>query len=215
MASNLETVRAWLAQADFPAIVAYARKHKRVLSTLTALTYDPDNTLSWRAVEAIGLAAAQIAEIDSEYVRVHLRRLAWLLNDESGGIGWRAPECMGEIVYHCPTLFRDFLPILVNLIDMEPDDAPPFRAGWLWAMGRLAAVCPEQVRAALPWIQDFLDDRDPQVCGLAVWCLGRVAHRLPTCQVSRLQADTRPVRLYISPDVRVFRIADLAQVLSD
>ncbi len=34
----------------------------------------------------MGLAAGCISGDDPEYVRVHLRRLMWLLNDESGAL---------------------------------------------------------------------------------------------------------------------------------
>ena len=116
MASKFNTLRNLLFEADFPAIIEIAGKHRRTLSFLTALTYDQDRLISWRAVEAIGLAASRIANTDPEYVRVHLRRMIWLLNDESGGIGWRAPEAIGEIIYHHPDLFAEFIPILIYLL---------------------------------------------------------------------------------------------------
>ena len=199
--------------ADFSAIVDYASGHKRALSFLTALTYDQDHTLSWRAVEVLGLAASRIAEDDPEYVRVHLRRLVWLLNDESGGIGWRAPEAIGEIIRHHPDLFKNFIPILVNLMDTEPEDAVRFRAGWLWAIGRLAEVRLRDAHSALPWIIPCLDDPDPQVRGLAVWCLGKIAY-LPADRLVTLQSDQEQVELYISPSTEAIRIGELAKRLA-
>ena len=82
-----DRLRDWLANQDYEAIAGLAGRKRRVLSFLTALTYDHDPLISWRAVEAMGLAAGRISDEDPEYVRVHLRRLMWLLNDESGGIG--------------------------------------------------------------------------------------------------------------------------------
>lgn len=213
MASELEFLKDCLSAADFDAVYEFARGNRRTLSFLTALTYDQDRLVSWRAVEALGVVAAMMAESDAEYVRVHLRRLVWLLNDESGGIGWRAPEIIGEILHHEPELFSDFIPILVNLMDMEPEDAIRFRAGWLWAIGRLAAVRPDVALSALPWILPGLDDPDPQVRGMAVWCLGELGQPLSTEKMSSLQEDKGLVELYISPDIVNISIGDLARNL--
>jgi len=98
----------------------------------------------------MGLVAAEQAVTDPVFVRGHLRRLVWLLNYESGGIGWQAPEALGAVIAARPDSFADFIPILVSLPDMEPEDAFHFRAGYLWAMAgfirrplrRLAWLCP-------------------------------------------------------------------------
>jgi hypothetical protein len=214
MASEIEILRDWLIRADFQAIVDFAGGHKRVLSYLTALTYDLDRTLSWRAVEALGLAATRIAEDNPEYVRVHLRRLTWLLNDESGGIGWRAPEAIGEIIRGQPDLFKSFVPILVNLMDTVPEDAIRFRVGWLWAIGRLAEVRNQDARAALPWILPCLDDPDPQVRGMAAWCLGQMRYRIPPEMLQPLQSDEEKVELYVSPDRQFVDIRELLSKLA-
>lgn len=154
------------------AICDLASHRRRVLSYLTALTYDPDPELSWRAVEAIGVVAAHICDIDPEFVRVHLRRQMWLLSDESGGIGWRAPEIMGEIVYHRPQVFAEFIPIIISILDMEAEDALRFRAGALHAVGRLAQVLPlESLQPAVSMILPCLADEDAQVREAARWCL--------------------------------------------
>ena len=212
MASDIDTLRTLLLDADFPAIINLAEKERRTLSFLTALTYDQDRTISWRAVEALGLAASRIAEDDPEYVRVHLRRLVWLLNDESGGIGWRAPEALGEIIHNQPDLFAEFIPILVHLMDMEPEDALRFRAGWLWAIGRLALVKPEESHQALPWITPCLDDPDPQVRGMAVWCLGKCKSAIPVNKLKTIQLDPAKVEIYNSPDPEVTSIKELVKI---
>jgi hypothetical protein len=215
MASEFEILRDILSQVDFSAIKAFARKDKRTLSYLTALTYDQEREISWRAIEALGLAAAQIAENEPEYVRIHLRRLVWLLNDESGGIGWRAPEAIGEIICHRPNLFSNFIPLLVNLIDMEPEDAIRFRAGWLWAIARLAEVDLESARHVQPWINGCLDDPDPQVRGMAVLCLAALSQSIPPEKLRDLQVDQGQVELYVSPNIVTLTIAEWVKSLID
>lgn len=213
MVSEIEVLRLWLSRADFKTIVDYAGLHKRTLSFLTALTYDQEDLISWRAVEALGLAASRIAVGDAEYVRGHLRRLFWMLTDESGSIGWRAPESIGEIIRQQPDLFEEFIPILLNLMDAESEDALRFRAGWLWGMGRLAMVRPDEVRATLSWITSSLDDSDPQIRGMAVWSIGEMEYPLPAERARDLLSDQEKVKLYFSPDIKTIRIGDLARSL--
>ncbi|MGQ9768591.1 MAG: DVU0298 family protein [Anaerolineae bacterium] len=201
----------YLAEYDLAAIAALADHHRRALSLLVALTYAAEPLLAWRAVEGFGFAVARLAERDPEFVRVHLRRLLWLLNDESGGIGWRAPELIGEVLRRQPKQFAEFMPILASLIDMEPEDAVRFRAGWLWAVGRVAEVIPEPMQAAAPWAEPCLDDPDPQVRGLAIWCLEKLGHRNILAEQPHLLEDDSLVTLYCGGELYTCSVAALAQ----
>ena len=169
----LEQLRGLLLAEDEAGLLAFSRQYRRTLSYLTALTYDTDPVLAWAAIHGMGLVAADLADSDPDFVRQHLRRLVWLLNDESGGIGWRAPEALGAIIAARPDCFEDYIPILVSLLDMEAADADRFRSGYLWAIGRLAQVAPGLASQALPRVLPFLDDPDPQVRALAQWCLNQ------------------------------------------
>jgi len=115
---NLHVVRNWLLQGDFSSILEIAHRQKRILSLLTALTYDPDAQVSDRAIEATGLAAEHIARHDPEFVRNYILRLFWLANEESGGVCWRAPELIEKIIMACPQ-FNYFHPMLTSLVDSE------------------------------------------------------------------------------------------------
>jgi hypothetical protein len=191
-----EQLRFWLASQNWEAVVELAGRKKRVLSFLTALTYDPEPVINWRAVEAMGLAAGRIAEDDPEFVRNHLRRLLWLLSDESGGIGWHAPEMMGEIICNRPEQFGEFVPIIISLLDMEEEDAARFRPGTLWAIGRLGEVIPDRVKAAVAQIIPCLEDPNPQTRGLAAWCLGQLGAGEYLAGYDALLGDESPVDVY-------------------
>lgn len=178
-------------------IAALAVKTKRVLGRLTTLTYDPDPLVASRAVEVMGLAAARIAETDPGYVREHLRRLYWLLSEESGGICWRAPEAMAEIVRRRPDLFAEYVPIVVHLIvEMAEEDLQHFRAAVLWAIGRLGEIAGEHVPLVLPAVVAALDDPDPQVRGMAVWCLEQVGRGKALADHQTLDGDEGVLELY-------------------
>ncbi len=136
MNAVIRQIRGCLVHQNHSQILSLATHNKRILSYLTALTYDPQALIAWRAVSALGLAAGVIADRDPEYVRVHLRRLMWLLSDESGGIGWKAPEAMGEMIRSRPHLFNEFIPILIAVLDMEPEDVPSFRDRHIMGAGQ-------------------------------------------------------------------------------
>ena len=142
---------------------------------MTALTYDENQVICERAIKATGVAAKVIAERDVEYIRNYLLRLFWLVNDESGSIGWRVPELIGEILFHCPN-FDQFFPMLISLLDLEREDAPRFRAGTLWAIGRVAQVAPDGMRPALPRVLEFtLPGEDSDTTHMAIWCMEQLS----------------------------------------
>ena len=171
MSENLSSLRQWLLEGNFEPIIVMSEGKKRVLSFLTALTYDKDATVSDNAIKAMGLAAKSIAKRDPEYIRNYLLRLFWLVNDESGGIGWRAPEMIGEILYNCPR-FVQFFPLLISLLDLETEDAPRFRTGTLWAIGRVAQVNRRGMLLALPHVQTFTtNNENTNTKEMAVWCV--------------------------------------------
>jgi hypothetical protein len=193
-------------------IADIAGRQRRVLGSLVSLTFDPDPLIVWRAVEAMGAAAARIADDDPEYVREHLRRLRWLISDESGGICWHAPEAMAEIIRRRPRLFSDHIPIVVYLLRvMEEEDLVRFRAGILWAIGRLGDLAASEVEAVLPSIAACLDDSDPQVRGMAVWCLAQ-SRRTELLQTrSDLLSDEGTVALYLDGHLLRRSVAELAR----
>jgi hypothetical protein len=57
----------------------------------------------------------------------------WSLSDESGGIGWSAPELIGEIVCADPRRFADIVPLIADVYAIEED---VFRPGVLYAFSR-------------------------------------------------------------------------------
>jgi len=89
---DLPELRHWLLIADDAPFLKLAKTKKGLLGQLTALSYDQEINVSKQAVRMTGLAAKIIAERDADYVRNYLLRLFWLVNDESGGICWKAPN---------------------------------------------------------------------------------------------------------------------------
>jgi hypothetical protein len=205
-------LRRLLVDRNFDQIAELACQQRRVLGLLIALTFDRDPEVGWRAVEAMSWAAERIAPDDSPCVRDHLRRLHWLLSEESGGICWRAPEAMAEIIRRCPDHFRDYAPIVVYLIrEMAEEDLIHFRAGILWAIGRLAPVSHQEFNAVLPTILACLDRTDPQVRGTAAWCLGQYDRGELLAGRDDLLADDALVSLYEEASLVQVTVAELTR----
>lgn len=146
----------------------------RTVGLLISLTYDADALISWRAIDAIGRCAQHLSALRPESMKNYLRRLFWMMCDESGSMAWHAPEAIGEIVRSDPREFSDFIPMTVSLLDMEPEDRPSFLPGILYALGRIGEVTPLLDDHHLPKIENGLTDSNAQIRAMAVWCLGRM-----------------------------------------
>ncbi len=210
-------LRELLLRPDFEQLVDLAGRRRRALSSLVSLTYDSDPLIGWRAVEGLGVAANHIAGDNPDFVRDQLRRLHWLLSEESGGVCWRAPEAMAEIIRYRPRLFADFIPIVVSLLrEMAEEDLTGFRAGILWAIGRLGALAEESLDAVLSTIEACLDRPEPQVRGMAVWCLGQLGRTQCLTRRPDLLADEGPVDHYENAVLNRTSVSALLQrALSD
>jgi len=191
------TLHDLLTRRDFKQIAELASERKRVLPSLVSLTYDQDPQVAWRAVDAVGVAASSIAENDPDFVREQLRRLQWLISEESGGVCWHAPEAMAEIVRNRPQMFSDYIPIVITLIEtIEEEDLEHFRPGTLRAIGRLADVASEDVSTVLAAVESALSDQNSQSRGMAVWCVEQLGMIELLADKPALQTDGAAVELY-------------------
>jgi hypothetical protein len=209
-------LRQMLAEGRFDAVTAEATGATRVLGLLVTLTFDPDPAIAWRAVEAMGRAAAAIADRDPAPVRDHLRRLVWLLSEESGGICWRAPEALAEIVRRRPAPFADFIPIVVHLLtETAEEDLAHFRPGMLWAIGRLGPVAAGRVVEVLPAITAALEHPDPRCRGMAAWTLGQIGRGDLLAERPALATDDAELAVYEDGHVRSTTVAALTRAARD
>jgi len=207
--SQLETL---LNTGDLDAIETLAADNPGILGRLFPFTYRPDPIISWRAIEAMGRAAKALAGPRPETVVTQLRNLYWLLSEESGGAGWRAPEAIAEIIFRAPGIGIDYVPILGALLDsMAEEDLGKFRSGILWGIGRIHGLIRRASPEALPAAARCLEDRDPQVRGMAAWALGQLGTRLFDEQLKAVCADAAPVQLYREGKLVATTVGELAR----
>lgn len=162
---------------------------RRLTGPLFSLLLDPDELVRWRSVEAFGRAVARLADSPEqagpalgglEQARGILRQCLWRLNEESGGLGWGAPEALGESLARHPRLAGEFHRMLASYVREETGgegnylEHVPLRRGVFWALGRLAQVRPELLRAEAPALLAGLAEADAANRGLCARALGLV-----------------------------------------
>ncbi|MDH3867012.1 MAG: hypothetical protein OES39_07950, partial [Desulfobulbaceae bacterium] len=137
-----------LGSSDIEAVIQELRQlpPARVINPLIGSLCSNNETVRWHAITTLGPVVAALADRDMEAARVVMRRFMWSLNDESGGIGWGAPEAMGEIMACHDALAQEYGHILVAY--MREDgfflELEMLQRGLMWGLGRLA-----QARASL------------------------------------------------------------------
>ncbi len=105
-----------LCQNDFTEAIKEINRlpARKVINPLISFLCSIDEKTEHRAAVAIGIITAKLADHDIESARVIMRRLMWSLNDESGGIGWGAPEAMAEIMAGNKKLDDEYRKILIS-----------------------------------------------------------------------------------------------------
>jgi hypothetical protein len=138
-----------LEQNDFEADIQKIHKYdeRKLVNALFSFLCSTDKKVKENAVNAMGEIVSKIAESDLESARIIMRRLMLNLNDESGGIGWGAPEAMGEIMARSKKLAEEYHKILIsytlgggNELDFEE-----LQKDVIAGLKRLSVVRPELV----------------------------------------------------------------------
>ena len=145
---------------DLDAVVLLVQKERKALSLLIRMAYDKETLVGWRAIKAVGRIANLLAKTEHEFLRVAVRKLLWSLSDESGGIGWAAPELLGEIVHSDPEGFADIIPLIAEVYNIEEQT---FRPGVVYALARIAEVAPEMIVSFQKIIIRSLVDTNPLI----------------------------------------------------
>jgi hypothetical protein len=156
-----------LENRDLAGLVCWAGESSDPLGGLFLLTYDKDTLMRWRAIEAIGITGAQLAKSDIENVRNFIRKLLWLMNDESGGIAWHAPEALGELLFRIPSLIGQYGKLLPQFLT-----EPPFTVGAHFAIARIAPLDDQLVSEHEEILHDSLKSEEPAIRAYAAIALG-------------------------------------------
>ncbi len=206
-----------LKERDLPDLLKQLTKYppQRVINPLIGALCHREEAVRLRAAIALGEVVSRLAQKDLEAARVVMRRLMWMLNEESGGIGWGVPLAMGEILARSPSLAAEYAHILIsylredgNLLEFEP-----LQREVLWGLARLARENPKLVRqkGALRYIRPFLDSPDPQVRAAAVSALGLLADGDSASKIKQFIGDQTGVPVPEGDQWRIRPLGSLAQ----
>jgi HEAT repeat protein len=190
---------------------------RRVINPLLGLFCHGDEEVRWRAVTAAGEVVEHLAETDRESARIVMRRLIWSLNDESGGIGWGAPEAMGEIMARDEKLAEEYASIFVSYLDEEGNflEYEILQRGLLWGLVRLAEVRPQLLEAAVRHLPSYLESNDAIVRGLAAMAAGLLDARELQPRLEALTKDRNEFLFYHRNELDRCSVGRIAQEALD
>lgn len=216
-------VLAFLAAGDLDASRVELNKYDEqgLVNPLFSALYRPEEILRWHTVTLFGEVLDRLAEKDMEAARVVMRRFLWSLNDESGGIGWGAPEAMAEVMFYNDQLCEEYLHMLLSYMrqdgPLEHQDGnflelPELQRGVIWGICRLAEKRATLLveKGVVPDLLAYLPSKDPTVRGLAVKALGLLQADRSEGTVQKLLEDDRTVRFYHDGEITVLTVSELA-----
>jgi hypothetical protein len=154
----------------------------------------------WLAISVFGHVMARLADEDMERARIVMRRFMWMLNDESGGIGWGVPEAFAESVACHERLAQEYIHMLVSYMREEGFflELEELQRGLMWGVGRAAQKRRILLleKNAVVHLLPYLDSKDAAVRGLASWASGNLWAQESEEKIRALLNDAAEVRFY-------------------
>jgi len=185
---------------------------RQVVNSLFSFFYNSNELIKWRAITAMGVVAANLAETEIEYARVIMRRLLWNLNDESGGIGWGSPEAMGEIMARSQRLAEEYSKLLVSYIRPGGNflEHEALQRGVLWGLGRLAHARSQFVKDSVPFLVSFLKSKDAYHRGFAAWAISSYHEESIKPLLLELINDESKIEIFLDMELVECTVGQLA-----
>lgn len=188
-----------------------------LINPLFSYICNSEEILKWRAVTCFGIVVPLLAEDDMESSRIIMRRFLWSLNDESGGIGWGAPEAMSEIMCHQEQLRDEYLHILISYMRGDGEELfqdgnflelPMLQQGLLWGVGRVAIDSPLLLveKGVIEDVNTYLNSEDLIVVALALRCLTLLGEDVPTWAASKYSQARCKFNLYENGLIKLVKI---------
>jgi hypothetical protein len=191
--ASSQQARLLLLQRDFTTLLDLCESDRRYWRALRSILNESDD-IRWPAIEAAaGLMQRWWQAGHEEKVREYLRKLLWSLNDESGEIGWNAPQTIAEIIARIPALLEPYASIMIA----RSLEEPPLVNSGLWGIGRLGRPAIEEVALHQSLVLAAFNIDDPETLGLAARAMGEVGFSPAVPCLRALVERTEPVRIYI------------------
>ena len=171
---------------------------RRAIGPLMGAFCHGEEGVRWHAIRGLGAVCQQLYEKDPEGVRWVMRRLIWMLNDESGGIGWGCGEAMGEIMARIPPMAHEYHRILSSYLDPEGNylENPLLQRGVLWGLARLGQASPVFVRDMRPLLCHYLQKNEPEILVPALFLARFLGNGAYSGEILSHVNDTRQLSFY-------------------
>jgi hypothetical protein len=171
--------------------------------------------IKWHSVKGMGQAMLKLAEEDINEARMIIRRLLWSLMEESGSIGWGAPEAIAEIMSCQARLREDYFSIFISFMDEEGNylEFDPLKRGVAWGVGRLAEKYSDllfQHQAHL-YLPQYLETNDQPLLGYACYAALKLKMNEAVANLEKLVGKKEKVMLFLESRFIEKEIGDLAK----
>jgi hypothetical protein len=186
---------------------------RRVVNPLFSFFCHNNELIKWRSITVMGLVVDHLAAHDPESARVVMRRLMWSLNDESGGIGWGAPEAMGEIMAVNALMAAEYCRMLISYINPGGNflEHEILQRGALWGFGRLAHTRPHLMKDGAGFLNRFMMSTDALKRGLAAWADRPLKDGGNRVYLENLLGDDSEIEIYMDGTMKRFTVGGLAE----
>ncbi len=175
-------------------MIELCEQNRHFWNELRFRLYDMDERIRWSAIEAVAQFMKRLWQRGkTEKVREYMRNLFWSLNDESGGIGWSAPQTIAEVIVNIPELLDPYGSMMIA----HTLDEPPLVKGGLWGIGRLGKRAMESVEFFQDKVLAVFSDDDPETLSLAAWASGEVSFRPASPFLEKLLKRHETAEIYI------------------
>lgn len=189
-----KTITEYIATQNYDAIIdiGYENNAKALRYVQMNIWGDYRKELRWYALSALGALASTFASQYDEVYRNVIRRAVWAMADESGNVPWAAPEMMAVVIKASPTQYKEFVKIMVH----NGLDSPMCHYGVLWAVGYLGKDYLSEFESFMPKLMKFLDAKDDDLRGLAVWALKRLHYAPAFDKINAMMNDSATAWIY-------------------
>lgn len=187
-----KVVKAMAEASDIDGLVDLFFDDRKVLRYLQRLLYEPSPGARYRIAWVIGQVCGRISTREPGAVADLMHRLFEACSD-SASSSWGMVETIGSIIAGRPDIYGAFTRHLFNFMG-----DPGTREAVVWGLGEIAAAKPELIRKFTPFYSLFpvLNHTIPELRGLTLRVLGRIAAKEAGLQIMGLQFDNTPITIY-------------------
>ena len=189
-----------LKRREYAFLVEYCIRDRRFWQAVRFRLYDLDEPVRWAAIETVAKVMEQWWKAGrGEKVRDYIRTLFWSMTDESGGIGWSAPQTIAEIIVHIPEILDPYGSMMIA----HTIDEPPLVKGGLWGIGRLGKRIVDSVDFFHERIFAVFASSDAETLGLLAWAMGRAEYRPAVPFLRQMRVSDAAVTIYYDGEFSV------------